>query len=541
MSQMEEGHGQFAYDTLPAGHRRLLTITDSEAEGLLKCTLETHPIAAIPRYAALSYAWGSNDRDKAIICNGQRMLVTTSVFEALTSLKKYLMDGNLPIWIDAVCINQADEAEKCRQIRHMDQVYQSAEVTIIWLGMVLHDDEEGIHAIPSLAEKFQRISSQTTIQWLQFEDHGLPEGPDQVWMSLIHLFCRPWFYRVWTFQEAVLAKHIIFACGPHIIGWTDLYAVAKRLLDSDLPVFLGCYHGLFELTQIGEAKARYISAAAGEHEAAAISTLGALLLSSKRRHCFNPRDRIYGLLSLVPRELRSQVPVSYTMDLGVLSQECGKICLRGSGRLEYLRARARYARSPTLPSWCLDLNLPPWKSNTTRQETHNTSSDKTAPPACQVSLPSPAEVRMAMSMFRLDEIDNVSSRTCMSSLAVLDVPEDMRLALEFLDEGLLLARKKYSKYLLPPAHVRAAMQVQAAEYTARQLRQLYEEGVRVMEIASSKSTLEGAIDGGSGIHDSEPEKRIRLWAEMQKYRGCVYITTACGNVGISTPEVRVGD
>lgn len=94
---MAEDQRQFVYEPLLAGHIRLLAIIDTETEGLLECILDSQPIATIPKYAALSYAWGSNKMDKAIICNGDQVLVTTSLFEALTSLKKHLMDRNLPI------------------------------------------------------------------------------------------------------------------------------------------------------------------------------------------------------------------------------------------------------------------------------------------------------------------------------------------------------------------------------------------------------------------------------------------------------------
>jgi hypothetical protein len=526
---MAEDQSLFVYEPLLAGHMRLLTIIDTETEGLLECRLDSQPIATIPKYAALSYVWGSDKMDKAIICNSDQVLVTTSLFEALTSLKKHLMDRNLPIWIDAVCINQANEAEKCSEIPHMDQIYRSAEVTIVWLGIVVDDMEEAIIVIPTLAEILKSVSIRSTIHWLEFEDYGLPHGLNQIWISILGLFRRPWFRRVWTFQETVLAKDIIFACGTYIIYWNDLYVVGRRLLDSGLPLLLGDSHGAFELTQIGQARIRYLLAEAGKVTEA--FTLGDLIVLSKGRRCFEPRDRIYGLFSLVPPELRSEVPVSYSLDLGLLAQECGKICLRGSGRLHYLRVRALYSRSPTLPSWCLDLTFPKW--NSAVQETSDIPFNETSP-ACHVQ-PNAAKVHIAG--FRLDQIDNVSKRC--PNTDPNDVQKNMRNALSFLEEGLLLAQKKYPEYLVPVAHVRAVMQNRPAEQTERQLRELYEEGVRFLEYTTSESTEKGITNGGRRY---EPGGTISLWdAILWTCPGRVYITTACGHVGVAAPEVQVGD
>jgi hypothetical protein len=38
------------------------------------------------------------------------------------------------LWIDAICIIQADSEERGTQIRIMDVIYQSAQDTVIWLG-----------------------------------------------------------------------------------------------------------------------------------------------------------------------------------------------------------------------------------------------------------------------------------------------------------------------------------------------------------------------------------------------------------------------
>ncbi len=41
----------------------------------------------------------------------------------------------LPLWIDAICINQSDVSEKNHQVRLMGQIYSQLELTLMWLGL----------------------------------------------------------------------------------------------------------------------------------------------------------------------------------------------------------------------------------------------------------------------------------------------------------------------------------------------------------------------------------------------------------------------
>ena len=49
-------------------------------------------------------------------------------------------EGIQYLWVDALCINQADEYEKAAQIKQMGQIYSMAEKVIAWLGL-----EPGTH------------------------------------------------------------------------------------------------------------------------------------------------------------------------------------------------------------------------------------------------------------------------------------------------------------------------------------------------------------------------------------------------------------
>ncbi|RMJ08859.1 hypothetical protein CDV36_011538 [Fusarium kuroshium] len=125
------------YDSLPLPHGtqfiRVLDIPEksSETDAGLTGSLRIVDLKDSPRFTALSYVWGKAS-GKSINCNGYKVKVTDSCFEALSSLRAVL--GSFTIWVDAVCINQMDDDEKAAQIPLMDEIYTWAEAVYIWLG-----------------------------------------------------------------------------------------------------------------------------------------------------------------------------------------------------------------------------------------------------------------------------------------------------------------------------------------------------------------------------------------------------------------------
>ncbi|KAF2115018.1 heterokaryon incompatibility, partial [Lophiotrema nucula] len=83
-------------------------------------------------YEAISYTWGSMERTEEILVDGCRMMVTKAAYEILASYSSLLVPKLL--WIDAICIDQSNDAEKSRQVPMMDKIYRHALFTTIFLG-----------------------------------------------------------------------------------------------------------------------------------------------------------------------------------------------------------------------------------------------------------------------------------------------------------------------------------------------------------------------------------------------------------------------
>ncbi|KAH6706417.1 heterokaryon incompatibility protein-domain-containing protein [Leptodontidium sp. MPI-SDFR-AT-0119] len=139
--------------------------------------------------------------------------------EALLELRERLLEapcGNemrrvicLPIWVDALCINQADLAERAAQVQLMGRIYKSAHMVFAWVGKD--------HQLSVLAESTIGMILDFDATRLHAEDSSYPEQEEVTlssipgvtvvhWFALFALFQRLWFRRAWVVQEAVFAK-----------------------------------------------------------------------------------------------------------------------------------------------------------------------------------------------------------------------------------------------------------------------------------------------------------------------------------------------
>ncbi|KAK4497524.1 hypothetical protein PRZ48_011975 [Zasmidium cellare] len=131
------------YKPLPGPEWIRLLIIEPAAnfQDALVCSIEVVPLQPFSNYAALSYSWGmESDGDKSlsriIEIAGNPMHVTRNLYEGLCRIRPRgaVWDPPKRLWIDGICINQADDDERSAQVAVMALIYQYATETIIWLG-----------------------------------------------------------------------------------------------------------------------------------------------------------------------------------------------------------------------------------------------------------------------------------------------------------------------------------------------------------------------------------------------------------------------
>jgi hypothetical protein len=134
------------------------------------------------------------------------------------------------LWADALCINQADNAEKATQVKMMRDIYQRAKLVIAWLGEEEDTDHLTFQLMDLLNDRFQFrwvIENQRVKKVCHFsrEELGLPDGLHPSWKALCGFLTRPFFFRVWIIQEILVAKECIFQFGKYKVDRKIIFGI----------------------------------------------------------------------------------------------------------------------------------------------------------------------------------------------------------------------------------------------------------------------------------------------------------------------------
>lgn len=148
------------YTPLKAGENsgiRLLTVLPGGSEDLIDCTLQTYVLNDSPSYETVSYVWGDKDDRTAITVSGREISVPVSAAAVLRRLRHEYTERTL--WIDALCINQADLGERSHQVAMMTKVYRTATANLIQLDDT--DQDTASRASQSIQALSREIGEET--------------------------------------------------------------------------------------------------------------------------------------------------------------------------------------------------------------------------------------------------------------------------------------------------------------------------------------------------------------------------------------------
>lgn len=120
------------YEPLLDRQVRVLRLLPGRGDEIVRCRLVAVDIDSNPTYEAISYTWGKARDVTKMILNGNICWRKLNLLECLQSLRQ--KSKTRLLWVDALCINQADTVEKSSQINLMPWIYRSAARTLIWLG-----------------------------------------------------------------------------------------------------------------------------------------------------------------------------------------------------------------------------------------------------------------------------------------------------------------------------------------------------------------------------------------------------------------------
>jgi len=174
---------------------------------LIHTTLQECHDDIFESYTALSYVWGDASQKRVIFIDKRPSQITINLAEALDDLRHQHII--LRLWADAICIDQSNISERNNQVGLMRDIYSFAQHTIIHLGDSNDDCDQVMNAA------------------LQG-----PLPPRLREILALQILSRPWFTRVWIYQELVLSKDPWIQCGRKRIRWDILHEAVVRQEDE---------------------------------------------------------------------------------------------------------------------------------------------------------------------------------------------------------------------------------------------------------------------------------------------------------------------
>jgi hypothetical protein len=281
--------GRYVYDQLdgrPDDTLRILHLQPGSGEDALQCSLSLARCSDKPRYSALSYVWGSSKT--TILVDNQVLSVPSSLSDFLRQLRHPV--EYLPLWADAICVDQENLRERGHQVQLMGSIYTNATVVHAWLGEDTCQVASSLGVLPTLPATLDTSNkSGTAIQAVKSLRLGDPEftksvlnentrnptrdenfpvcerkvpesekirpcAPQpstsalkhrqdplkrtlkiggneilerpQAWKAMIDICHRKYWTRLWVVQEFILARSFVLCIGASQVSWIDFLRLA---------------------------------------------------------------------------------------------------------------------------------------------------------------------------------------------------------------------------------------------------------------------------------------------------------------------------
>jgi Heterokaryon incompatibility protein (HET) len=366
---------------------RLINLLPQNGSCQLQCSVEIVDLDNEPPFTALSYTHGPpivRDEDDQrrydsldpvpLVCDGKELLIKPNLASALKRFDQLGKYGYY--WIDAVCIDLENKVERPSQVRMMGDIYATAKIVLIWLG------EEDQHSKVTVALMKKPLPEPRDVL-------AVNEILKDTCESVEDFLHRSYFHRVWTFQEALLAKHIDVLCGETEISWKGLEELLLFLRLSNWHQWLSRFQksplmssperSLYSTMKLRNMLLEehpfhpfYFGNIAGgnENKDLIFGYLDELLLEMRLRSATDARDHFYALYGIVSRLcILGDVPnplisPDYTKNVAeVYTANVKSLVANSKSLLPLSSVEDRSLRKRTdLPSWVPDVGAPTAKA-----------------------------------------------------------------------------------------------------------------------------------------------------------------------------------
>ena len=321
----------------------------------IETTLLSVELEEAPDYEALSYRWAKDNDTTGITIRGL-------VHKISYTLKRALQEWQSPtetklVWVDAICIDQKNNAERSAQVAKMRTIYSNASLVVVWLGLVSSSSPLAFSFVRDLYEHLNEPS------YFQETLSNPREAPRLE--ALLHLLRREYWYRIWVIQEVNSARSLVLKCGSDTMEWEHLVKVQKELCNARYffnkslyvggPIVLGLPNSVSSSTE-----------PRGLCEALRFFNL---------QSASDPRDMLYAIIGLTDAGEDPRMPIDYSQPVREVYIKIVEYLVNRDAKLDIICAGVRTENKHRLPSW-----TPDWSGGVRHWSSFKSSSLTNRPP-----------------------------------------------------------------------------------------------------------------------------------------------------------------
>ena len=226
----------FEYDDLGDAslNTTLLRLLPGEPDDIISCELYKVAFSIYEEYHTLSYEWGPPGEISTILVNDHPFVIRRNLHSFLWRVRSnasYVspMESfvrEIRVWVDAICIDQDNIAQKNGQIPKMYEIYRHARTTLVWFG---EGDAASLEAMKCLVhwlkspENVHRLlrgkwdeDLKDRVNWKTSRALSQLQAPEtaEMWQAFCEIYRLPYWSRTWVVQEVLLSDRISLFLGP---------------------------------------------------------------------------------------------------------------------------------------------------------------------------------------------------------------------------------------------------------------------------------------------------------------------------------------
>lgn len=255
------------------------------------------------------------------------------------------------LWIDALCINQADGSEVNCYVQRMWSIYQNSRNVVVFLGESEHGSDQALQLLFELSCLPAEVNERhTQITQLLGNEQKVSH-----WKALLKLMRRPWWSRAWIIQEYAVAPRVIFLCGMARLGGDVFNQAMEHWIDYRYNAKVP-YRWQHLVRHVALTPINHLLSTRHQYQSSSPDAKPApmdILYRSRGSLASDPRDKVYSLFRLIREDPRLQP--DYKRSVHDLYRDVVIAMIDYSGTLEILSHHNAGSNGiPDMPTWCPD-------------------------------------------------------------------------------------------------------------------------------------------------------------------------------------------